>query len=83
MRRLGVRERVEVAGGGEGGERLVPHALDLFRFQGFDLDRVVRLIGCRHLFPCFRWAGWGDPGSTTDDKGANVPKVESNGAGTR
>ncbi|CAM5416439.1 hypothetical protein SALBM311S_12799 [Streptomyces alboniger] len=26
--------------GGEGGERLVPHALDLFRFQGLDLYRV-------------------------------------------
>ena len=31
--------------------------------QGFgntislDLDRVVRLVGCRHLFPCFRLAG--------------------------
>ncbi|GGT76562.1 hypothetical protein GCM10010272_20100 [Streptomyces lateritius] len=77
MRDLRVRERVEVTRGGEGGERLVPHALDLFRFQGLDLDRVVRLIGCGHLFPCFRLAGWAAP---LDDKGANVPKVESNGA---
>ncbi|GAA4963223.1 hypothetical protein GCM10023238_33260 [Streptomyces heliomycini] len=51
---LGLLERVEGVRGGEGGERLVPHALDLFRFQRLDLDRVVRLIGCRHLFPCFR-----------------------------
>ncbi len=51
---LGLVERVEGVRGGEGGERLVPHALDLFRFQRLDLDRVVRLIGCRHLFPCFR-----------------------------
>ncbi len=54
---LGLLERVEGVRGGEGGERLVPHALDLFRFQCLDLDRVVRLIGCRHLFPCFRLAG--------------------------
>ncbi|GGR29885.1 hypothetical protein GCM10010497_35430 [Streptomyces cinereoruber] len=75
-----MRERVEVARGGEGGERLVPHALDLFRFQCLDLNRVVRLIGCGHLFPCFRWLGWAAP---LDVKGANVPKVESNGVGGR
>ena len=54
---LGLLERVEGVRGGEGGERLVPHALDLFRFQRLDLYRVVRLIRCRHLFPCFRLAG--------------------------
>ncbi|MGX1268871.1 hypothetical protein RKD18_002065 [Streptomyces phaeoluteigriseus] len=54
---LGLLECVEGVRGGEGGERLVPHALDLFRFQGLDLYRVVRLIRCRHLFPCFRLAG--------------------------
>jgi hypothetical protein len=58
---LGLLERVEVTGGGEGGERLVPHALDLFRFQCLDLNRVVRLVRCRHLFPCFRLVGQRSP----------------------
>lgn len=57
VRGLRVSERVEIRRGGEGGERLVPHALDLFRFQRLDLDWVVRLVGCRHLFPYFRLAG--------------------------
>lgn len=57
VRGLRLGERVEVTGGGEGGERLVPHALDLFRFQCLDLYWVVRLVRCRHLFPCFRLAG--------------------------
>lgn len=65
VRDLRVGECVEIAGGGEGGERLVPHALDDFRFQCLDLDWVIRLVGCRHLFPCFRLAGGRGPHSTT------------------
>ncbi|GLX52114.1 hypothetical protein Shyhy01_50640 [Streptomyces hygroscopicus subsp. hygroscopicus] len=78
---LGLVERVEGVRGGEGGERLVPHALDLFRFQRLDLDRVVRLIGCRHLFPCFRLAGGWSPSPTREGrvKDTKVPKAESNG----
>ncbi|BBC97046.1 hypothetical protein GCM10009566_23260 [Streptomyces murinus] len=79
---LGLVQRVEGVRGGEGGERLVPHALDLFRFQRLDLDRVVRLIGCRHLFhasDCWRMVPVTDSTREGRVQDTKVPKAESNG----